>query len=41
VKEFLPTLIATAFPTLMVLVAILLNQKGLERLEARMDRFDK
>ncbi len=44
-KEILPILIPTAFPTLMVLVAILLNQKGLDKLEvslgARIDRLDR
>jgi len=41
----LPILIPTAFPTLMVLVAILLNQRALDKLDAslgtRMDRLDR
>ncbi len=42
--EMLPILIPTAFPTLMVLMAILLNQRALDQLETslgtRMDRLD-
>ncbi len=43
--EILPILIPTAFPTLMVLVAILLNQRALDKMDAslgaRMDRLDR
>jgi hypothetical protein len=43
--EMLPILIPTAFPTLMVLVAILLNQRALDKLDSslgtRMDRLDR